>query len=410
MSILAMTWAWGLMELDQSQTLVLLALADAANDEGVCWPSQAEIGRKARLKDRAVRNQIRSLEAAGLLSVSRRATPQGRKTNVYRLNIGCDFSLQSKQPARNAGWVEGSESEPVDNRTFRCNQSNRHEMPVGSPTGTVIPVATGTVMPVASIHQTPNIQTPNLTPPPPAVEGSVRLGNGCADQVAVEGEAASPVATSVLPEGRRGPQEPHRSPKGPEADRGAESVSEADLAILAACVPESMRVMDARGLGLVVGLLRERLDAGWAPGEIKRLLDSPLPDRVARMSGLVASRLRRLVAVGESPRAQAAAASRERERLASERAAVVDAREAQTAPSVVHMSIHDLVTRLAPGLSPARCARVELAVLQALADAWHRENLQGGKPSPLALLEVLAASGERIAGRVIAEHVDGEVA
>ena len=61
MSIMAMTWAWGLTDLDQSQTLVLLALADAANDEGVCWPSQAEIGRKARLKDRAVRNQIRSL-------------------------------------------------------------------------------------------------------------------------------------------------------------------------------------------------------------------------------------------------------------------------------------------------------------------------------------------------------------
>ena len=410
MSILAMTWAWGLMELDQSQTLVLLALADAANDEGVCWPSQAEIGRKARLKDRAVRNQIRSLEAAGLLSVSRRATPQGRKTNVYRLNIGCDFSLQSKQPARNAGWVEGSESQPVDNPTFRCNQSNRHEMPVGYPTGTVMPVATGTVMPVATLYQTTNIQTPNLTPPPPVVEGSVGLGNGYAVQVAVEGEAASPVATSAPPEGRRRSQEPTRGPKGSESDQGAESSSEADLAIFVACVPESMRVMDARGLGLVVGLLRERLDAGWTPGEIKRLLDSPLPDRVARMSGLVASRLRRLVAVGESPRAQAAAASRERERLASERAAVVDAREAQTAPSLLHMSIHDLVTRLAPGLSPARCARVELAVRQALADAWHRENPKGGKPSPSALLEVLVASGEQIAGRVIAEHVDGEVA
>ena len=414
MSILAMTWAWGLMELDQSQTLVLLALADAANDEGVCWPSQAEIGRKARLKDRAVRNQIRSLEAAGLLSVSRRATPQGRKTNVYRLNIGCDFSLQSKQPARNAGWVEGSESEPVDNRTFRCNQSNRHEMPVGSPTGTVIPVATGTVMPVASIHQTPNIQTPNLTPPPPAVEGSVRLGNGCADEAVVEGEAVSPVTTAAPQAACKATQKPPRSAKGPAAmpggDRGAESASEADLAIFVACVPESMRVMDARGLGLVVGLLRERLDAGWAPGEIKRLLDSPLPDRVARMSGLVASRLRRLVAVGESPRAQAAAASRERERLARERAAVVDAREAQTAPSLLHMRIHDMAKELAPGLSPARSARVELAVRQALADAWHRENPHSGKPSPSALLEVLAASGEQIAGRVIAEHVDGEVA
>ena len=414
MSILAMTWAWGLMDLDQSQTLVLLALADAANDDGVCWPSQAEIGRKARLKDRAVRNQIRSLEAMGLVSVSSRSTSQGRKTNVYRLNVGCDFSLQSKQPARNAGWVEGSDSQPVDNPTFRCNQSNRHEMPVGDPTGTVMPVATGTVMPVATLYQTTNIQTPNLTPPPPVVEGSVGLGTGFADQVAVEGEAASPVATSAPPEGRRGPQEPHRSPKGftsvSGADRGAESVSEADLAILAACLPESMRVMDARGLGLVVGLLRERLDAGWAPGEIKRLLDSPLPDRVARMSGLVASRLRRLVAVGESPRAQAVAASRERERLARERAAVVDAREAQTAPSLLHMRIHDMAKELAPGLSPARSARVELAVRQALADAWHRENPQGGKPSPSALLEVLAASGEQVARRVIAEHVDGEVA
>ena len=409
MSILAMTWAWGLMDLDQSQTLVLLALADAANDDGVCWPSQAEIGRKARLKDRAVRNQIRSLEAMGLVSVSSRSTSQGRKTNVYRLNVGCDFSLQSKQPARNAGWVEGSDSQPVDNSTFRCNQSNRHEMPVGDPTGTVMPVATGTVMPVATLYQTPNIQTPNQTPPPPVVEGSVGLGTGFADRVAAEGESASPVATSVPPEGRRGPQKPRRSPKS-EADRGAESASEADLAILAACVPASMRVMDARGLGLVVGLLRERLDAGWTPGEIKRLLDSPLPDRVARMSGFVASRLRRLVAVGESPRAQAAAAARERERLEAERAAAEDERVAQTAPSLLHMRIHDLAKEMAPGLSPARCAVVELAVQQALADAWRRENPQGGKPSPSVLLDVLAASGEQIAGRVIAEHVDGEVA
>ena len=241
-------------------------------------------------------------------------------------------------------------------------------------------------------------------------QGSVGSGIDSCDEAVAEVTAASPVATSATHGGRRTPQKRPGDAKASGGGRGAESASEADLAILAACVPESMRVMDARGLGLVVGLLRERLDAGWAPGEIKRLLDSPLPDRVARMSGLVASRLRRLVAVGESPRAQAAAATRERERLASERAAVVDARETQTAPSLVHMRIHDLVTRLAPGLSPARRAVVELAVKQGLVDVWRRENPQGGKPSPSALLEVLAASGERIAGRVIAEHVDGEVA
>ena len=243
-------------------------------------------------------------------------------------------------------------------------------------------------------------------------QGSVGSGIDSGDEAVVEREAASPVATSVPRKRRRGPQKRPGGVKDPAATSGggpgAESASDGDLAILAACVPEQFRAMDACGLAVVVGLLRERLDAGWTPGEIKRLLDSPLPDRVARMSGLVASRLRRLVAVGESPRAQAAAAERERERLAAERAAVVDAQSADVAPSVVHVRIHDLVTELASGLSRARCAVVELAVQQALTDAWRRENPGGGKPSPSALLEVLAASGERIAARVIAEHEGGE--
>ena len=234
-------------------------------------------------------------------------------------------------------------------------------------------------------------------------QGSVGSGNDSGDEAVAEVAAASPMATSAPPECRRGPQ------RRPGGGQGAQSASDGDLAILAACVPEQFRVMDACGLAVVVGLLRERLDAGWRPAEIKRLLDSPPPAEGVRfMSRFVAKRLERLVAVGESPRAQAAAASRERERLASERAAVVDAQAAEAAPSVVHMRIHDLVTELAPGLSRARCAVVELAVQQALADAGRRENPRGGKPSPSALLDVLTASGEEIASRVIAEHVDGE--
>lgn len=241
-------------------------------------------------------------------------------------------------------------------------------------------------------------------------QGSVGSGIDSGDEAVVEVIAASPVATAAPHVARKAAQKPPGGAKGPGGDRGAESASDGDLAILAACVPEQFRVMDARGLGLVVGLLRERIDAGWAPGEIKRLLDSPPPaEGVKFMSRFVAKRLERLVAVGESPRAQAAAAERERERLAAKRAAVVDAQSADVAPSLLHMRIHDLVTELAPGLSRARCAVVELAVQQALVDAWRRENPRGGKPSPSALLEVLAASGEEIVSRVIAEHVDGEV-
>ena len=285
-----MTWAWGLTDLDQSQTLVLLALADAANDEGVCWPSQAEIGRKARLKDRAVRNQIRSLEAAGLLSVSRRATPQGRKTNVYRLNIGCDFSLQSKQPARNAGWVEGSEPQPVDNQAFRCNQSNRHEMPVGYPTGTVVPVATGTVMPVASIYQTPNIQTPNPTQPSPTfnlVPGSGQVGSG---------------------QGFEATSRAHHDKQAPSS-----ATSEDAGALIGSCLPEWMQAMDRTGARQVAAMLAERIAAGWTPAQIRGLMGEKPANGVRRMSSLVAYRLDENVGVADAPQARTAAARQARE-------------------------------------------------------------------------------------------------
>lgn len=418
MSIYGVAWALDRVRgVSVGAKIVLISLAEFANEQDVTWVSRERLISRVECSTRALSGYFKELEACGALtrearyewctseSCSRTGEHKHRRGTVYRIHPELRVDVREATSADSALVKESLE---FQRKSHSGNICAREDTVANSRRSQAQTSATITY------RKEPPIEPPNLTSPPPVGDGSVGLGHGCADQVVVEGEAVSPVATSVPAEGRRSHRKASRSPKGltsvSEGDRSAESASEADLAILAACVPESMRVMDARGLGLVVGLLRERLDAGWAPGEIKRLLDSPLPDRVARMSGLVASRLRRLVAVGESPRAQAAAASRERERLASQRAAVVDAREAQTAPSVVHMWIHDLVTELAPGLSPARCARVELAVRQALADAWHRENPQGGKPSPSALLEVLAASGERIARRVIAEHVDGEVA
>lgn len=411
MSIYGVAWALDRVRgISVGAKIVLISLAEFANEQDVTWVSRERLISRVECSTRALSGYFKELEACGALtrearyewctseSCSRTGEHKHRRGTVYRIHPELRIDVREATSADSASVMGSLES-----------QRKSHSGNICASEDTVANSRRSQAQTSATItyRKEPPIEPPNLTPPPPVGDGSVGLGTGFADQVAVEGESASPVATSVPPEGRRSPK---KLTPASEGGQGVESASEADLAVLAACVPESMRVMDARGLGLVVGLLRERLDAGWAPGEIKRLLDSPLPDRVARMSGLVASRLRRLVAVGDSPRAQAAAATRERERLARERAAVVDAREAQTAPSVVHMSIHDLVTRLAPGLSPARCARVELAVRQALADAWRRENPQGGKPSPSALLEVLAASGERIAGRVVAEHVDGEVA
>ena len=418
MSIYGVAWALDRVRgVSVGAKIVLISLAEFANEQDVTWVSRERLISRVECSPRALSGYFKELEACGALtrearyewctseSCSRTGEHKHRRGTVYRIHPELRIDVREATSADSAPVTESLESQ----RKFHSGNICASEDTVANSRRSQAQTSA-----TITYRKEPPIEPPNLTPPPPVGDGSVGFGNGSADRVAVEGEPASTVATPVPPEGHRDPQGPRRSPKKPapgaEGDRGAESASEADLAILAACVPEPMRVMDARGIGLVVGLLRERLDAGWTPGEIKRLLDSPLPDRVARMSGLVASRLRRLVAVGESPRAQAAAATRERERLEAKRAAAEDERVAQTAPSLLHMRIHDMAKELAPGLSPARCAVVELAVQQALANVWRRENPQGGKPSPSALLEVLAASGEQIAGRVIAEHVDGEVA
>lgn len=414
MSIYGVAWALDRVRgISVGAKIVLISLAEFANEQDVTWVSRERLISRVECSTRALSGYFKELEACGALtrearyewctseSCSRTGEHKHRRGTVYRIHPELRIDMREATSADSASVTESLES-----------QRKSHSGSICSSEDTVANSRRSQAQTSATItyRKEPPIEPPNLTPPPPVGDGSVGLGTGFADRVAVEGEPASPVATSATRGGRRDPQKRPGAAKDPGAGRGAESASEADLAILAACVPASMRVMDARGLGLVVGLLRERLDAGWTPGEIKRLLDSPLPDRVARMSGFVASRLRRLVAVGESPRAQAAAATRERERLEAKRAAAEDERVAQTAPSLLHMRIHDMAKELAPGLSPARCAVVELAVQQALADAWRRENPQGGKPSPSVLLDVLAASGEQIAGRVIAEHVDGEVA
>ena len=437
MSSEAMAWAKRCGEVGSVPQLVLMLMADWADHENKAWPGVKALASMTSRSERTIIRAIKRLEEAGLIEKSARTAwcaldnpaclskgpHKHRTSNLYRLKVGAVPVLPAKGSAapgvkeevfkgdRMSLMKETAESSgnPIsDNMSLLSFNSDIFGRSIVTP-----------VSPVCNRDTLEDYSPDPTQPPSPSIGevsdvdfglGSVGSGIDSGDEAVTEVAAASPVATSATHGGRRTPQKRPGAAKDPGAGRGAESASEADLAVLAACLPESMRLLDARGLGLVVGLLRERLDAGWTPGEIKRLLDSPLPDRVARMSGLVASRLRRLVAVGESPRAQAAAAARERERLEAKRAAAEDARAAQTAPSLLHRRIHDLAKEMAPGLSPARCAVVELAVQHALADAWRRENPQGGKPSPSALLEVLAASGERIAGRVIAEHVDGEVA
>lgn len=67
MSIRIMTAVWERTDLSSTQKLVLLALADWANDEGLCWPSISRLAVKSGLTSRSVQKSIRSLEETGFI-------------------------------------------------------------------------------------------------------------------------------------------------------------------------------------------------------------------------------------------------------------------------------------------------------------------------------------------------------
>ncbi|MDO5049374.1 MAG: hypothetical protein Q4D87_05775 [Actinomycetaceae bacterium] len=85
-----------------------------------------------------------------------------------------------------------------------------------------------------------------------------------------------------------------------------------DLRLLAACLPQQLQGLDLQGAVRVVALLRERIEAGWSTEAIRLAMDQPLPDKVRRLSSLVAHRLDVNVAPELAPSRVRAAASETR--------------------------------------------------------------------------------------------------
>ena len=92
MSNKALTWVWQESESKGSALLVLLALADQADDDGVCFPSVAYIARKCRLQERSAQYALRSLEESREIS---RVSRRGHST-VYRIALTPESAPQPK--------------------------------------------------------------------------------------------------------------------------------------------------------------------------------------------------------------------------------------------------------------------------------------------------------------------------
>lgn len=80
------------VELQPAQKMILMALADRADAEGVCWPSIGEIAHRTCQSERTVLRHIAALKDLGLLTSQQRRyrTAKGdtrQDSNVYHLNL-----------------------------------------------------------------------------------------------------------------------------------------------------------------------------------------------------------------------------------------------------------------------------------------------------------------------------------
>ena len=109
--------------LPTGQRFVLLILADACNDEGTCYPSQATIIRKTGMGKTTVGNHLAWLEMHGLISRYRRQNSNKRKSDLYQINVELLNRLVSGEKLATA-TSEHSNSEHSNSEHSNSEHSN----------------------------------------------------------------------------------------------------------------------------------------------------------------------------------------------------------------------------------------------------------------------------------------------
>lgn len=97
MSVRVMTAVWEI-NLPASDKIVLLALADCANDEGLCWPGMATLVEKCSKGERTIQAAIQRLVTAGHLT----RKPVPGKGVRYIVHPDTKAPPQNLRPAKSA--------------------------------------------------------------------------------------------------------------------------------------------------------------------------------------------------------------------------------------------------------------------------------------------------------------------
>lgn len=121
MSIKLLDRGWRFSNAKGGDLLVLLGIADFANDEGIAYPSIPTLAKKARLTPRNAQRAIRRLIAAGELGIEEGKGPH--RTHLYRIILSERAEIEGCRNVR----VTKSQDDIRDGRRVTFQPSNPSE-------------------------------------------------------------------------------------------------------------------------------------------------------------------------------------------------------------------------------------------------------------------------------------------
>lgn len=135
MSAYLLGWAYRQKTGSPITKLVLLKLVDNANDNGFAHPPMDLLIAHTELSERSVRDHIKKLEDAGLLTVVRETVGKVNLPNKYQLNIQKKAPVMQDAPPDVASEVGTVPRQPPEGRGRELQTIPLRELPQENPQG-----------------------------------------------------------------------------------------------------------------------------------------------------------------------------------------------------------------------------------------------------------------------------------
>ena len=315
MSIWAVNWALHAEVPNATHKLVLIALANFADDQDQAWPHVDTLTELASTSRRTVFRALEALEADGLISRSMGLASgaygggQRQVNSLFRMHLP---NTVSRRHVRGSARPDQLREIPSE---IRCATGGTPDLHAGEwPNG--IRCDTGGTPDLhagerpsgirCDVDVTPEIRcdtgdTSGVTPVSPLYE-----------------EEPSGLTTNPTPLPPPTPAEPVFGPVGSEDaldnchDTGGQVTDDEssdsepkDWDLVRRCLPDAMQSLDGPSAERAAMLLQERLDAGWKPEMLRSILvGNALPQSVRSLGGLVLHRIGQ-IPVGGAPKRRA---------------------------------------------------------------------------------------------------------